>query len=824
MACGPAVVVHTQRDEVHVDPPPAPETLLPEGWTPRVVAGRREASTAAGGAVSATIRGILWDYRWSPDGSLIAFNTSEKEVVIVDARTGVIRGYERAKVRRDDNLQLVAFDHTGTRLVYQTFDYTTHDTVVWDLHHDTHRTLHTREGEMSEAGLVVEAGVVVVAGADPESDEEQNSVVGWDGAVSARVPEGSPQFVIDEGRAFVQTHEGETHAYALDGTRRWSRPGQPIAVHPHGMGIAIREGAQLHVVRPDGSVLRTLELGGDPTGASWGHDALVISVRGPAVEGERRRPPPLQVVLDPTTLQLVGRYALAPNHTPFGRQAYTSTNEGQVELRPLVPVGEDPAAAEARTFLEAWPEDFEPYDDRTGMDFEVGRLRYDPSGARIGVVRGHEFFVVSAEDLSVQAHFAPDGEGESSIWGVVDAPSGAYTWARSGTEFWHADGVVDMACAQGEPATVAGLRAWVSSYSVCVEGQERRNAYEENAEEDRHWLGATAQHLVRAASPTGDGDKRVDFVDPRTGRVARSLTLPNEMTTECYDDDYCVLRYLPVGRGGVLIDDMRVMFDPGRGRRPRAVRGDFDDLQNAASVGGMVAVAHGGGLSLIDARGRVARTLPNNGRFAVDDEAGLLAYWDPAQSQAVVFDVGEAEETFRASLSEGEPNSMVLQGDTLAFRYSDEVVLWHVPSTSQRMRLGVLDPFVIVAGGARVAVCSGAELTLRDALDGAVLERLGSCGGVDHLFSAQGGHVLALHHRTRVTFVRLSDGARIVVGNAGGLPFAAWGERGFLPGEVASKLRWRAPGPVGTAPMSDAAGHHDPDFLRAFFAPPPTGG
>ncbi len=821
VGCGPAITVHHHEPERQPEPVAASPTVFPDGWQPAAPPVRDGASGALGGPVPRGLRGQIWSIEWSPHGDVVAVTTSEKEVALIDVRTGVIRAYKRVMVRREDVVNLVGFDPTGTRLVLHAYDYERGHIVVWDLHEDEFHTVQVQESqEAQEAPFICGAGIIT-------QDGIHNRYIPFEGDAGS-FPVGTPVGMLSQGTQCLLQRGGETMRVSVAGETLGTYVGSLLSVHPTGAAFIVRDGETLHVHRSDGTEVGAIRItDGTLMRADWTRSALFLDVR-PAIpeaavgETPGDRPAPYRAEYD-NTLAEVARYEIPGDS--FGLVGHASlhseTAEGQFTVRPLTPLGE--AASEpTHRLLEAWAEDEDvPYDEMTGEEIRVGRYTEGPAGTFL-VARGRELYFLN-QAFEIVGTSTPAMGGESSIWGTRDDPSGGYTWARAGTEYWGPEGAVRFTCDQGNPLEVEGLRAWANDYQLCVDGREPRRLQSGAENVERRIIGTRDNDLLVANIGAADPPS-IQIWDPVRWRAKRTILLPPGTTVECYDD-YCPLRYFPLGRGGLVVDDNQAYWDSGRGRLQVRENLPINNIQARPTV----ILMGGHGFSLLDARGRVAMQHDDASMPVLSADGSTVAYWDSTASQAVVAAVPGGEMRMQATLAEGEPVRILLEGDLVAFRHEQQQAwtIWHVPSNSQRVRLGTTDTFALL-GGSRIAVCSDDQLTLRSGLDGSVTDQLGGCALADDLSTIENGHVLVVRSRTRATFVRLSDGARIEVGNVRGpnpSAFAFQGARGWLDANAGASLRWRGPGPIATATMEeDPTPHHDPDFLRAFFAPPPTGG
>jgi hypothetical protein len=636
--------------------------------------------------------------------------------------------------------------------------------------------------------------------------EEHNVLLGFDGSTRP-FPDGTPLGWLDHGAGSLLERDGDIVRVSAVGEELGSHPGEWVAIHPAGAAFAILIGDTMHVLRSDGEEAGRVTVDGATEGG-WTHEGLFVEVLGP----------PARIEYD-DTLTEVARYMSSVN--PVGDRIgmvgqsvlRTEVESGQIAVHPLRVPGSPEALPASHRLLEPFPNDEARYDDYTGQQIVAGGLELGPNG-RFLVTRGRSLFVFDAQ-FELQATSDPPAGGESSIWGTEADAHGGFTWGRAGTEYWGPGGAIRFPCGEGRPLRVDGEAAWADNFQLCVDGRAPRPLSAPGEARNDQFVGVRGNQLVVATSR--DNVAALAFWDPVRWAARRTVSLPDAMI--CEEGD-CFRLYAAVGRGGIVLDEVRAYWDNGRASVARPIEDVLEPHRIESTRRGAILVTRLG-FVFVDPRGRVALRRPEATQPQLSQGGTTVAYWRPTDRQLVVESVPSGTVRLNAPLEEN-PDAVLLGDELVAANHDSVWTVWHVPSQTQRMQLAQHDVLAFV--GNDLAVCSRDVLTLRSGADGSVLRALGACPLLDDITLLQDGQVLALRSRTRVTLVRWRDGVRVEVGNVRGASAAAFahqGDRAWLPGNAASALRWRGPGAIPTAPMEeDPTPHHDPELLRTLFAGP----
>jgi len=769
--------------------PPPPEPAAPTPWLASEVslpsAPTSEPSTR-GAIVPTGLRGTVLNARWSPDGSFLAVNTTEKIVAIVDPRTTDVRAARRVRVRREADVMLTDLDDTRLLVTHGEYDDTS--ALVWDLVADAWQVV----AERGEGLALTPRGALV------RTDDE--GVVHVDVA-GTRVPIGRADDADAFGDRVVLGEPEGTAIYALpeDGANEARRVGRVAGVlgpvRPRGGLFATAEGDLVRVARlADGAVVFERAFEGLRS-ASWDtRDRFVVEVEHDQHHARHR---------------FDGRTGEPIDVVPAPR-----IDGGDLRLDDDVVVIADDGSIERRTadgssvtrWLEPWSEELidQGYDPASGDELNRRLHGLSPDRTRVllndtGITR-----VLDTADGRVVATLPRDDSGATSVWGVKPTPRGLVVWGRSHVSHWGPRGAQVFEC-RGSGFFFGDDEhpGWSNGTWTCVDG--RRGEFP--AWDEENGQPAWAAGLV------GDGvlvfsAGQLLRVDPRTLRATRRARAPRDFALECYEEG-CDVGAHRLGNGAWLTGGQPGFVDASLRFRPV-------ELERTSLVGGdRVVAVDERRFRVLDTSGRVLREGAPAPLHALSPDGTLFAHGND-DGVVIVERTDDGAEVVRVESEMGVLRA--LRESALVGGTDDETIVWHVPTGARRVSFAASAHFALDARGDRLALCREGRLELHSVVEGRRLAELGTCELADSVDFVGDDRFVAVPSRTQVTLFRVADGRRLVIHGAGDVAFAEDGERVFVTGAERA-LRWRAPGAIATAPTSALGDRLDPTVVARFFAP-----
>lgn len=771
-----------------VVPTPTPEPIEPSPWLATEVtlpsASPSEPSTR-GAIVPAGVRGTVFEARWSPDGSLLAVATSEKLVAIVDGRTGAVRAVRRIRVRREASVRLMDLD--ATRLLISHGDYEDQSALVWDLVADTWQVV----ADVGEGLGLTPRGALV------RSEEE--GVVHVDVA-GRRVALGHAEGAFAVGDRVLLEAAESTALLALPDevsgeVRRIAQvSGAFVASRPRGGLFATAEGNLVRVARlADGVVVFERSFEGLRR-ASWDtQDRFVVDAEHEDTRSrhlfEGARGAPIDIVPAPP---------LVNGDVQLDDARLTVDEDGAVERRSL-------DGSSVVRWREPWTDEEreQGYDPDTGEEIRRSFFGLSRDQTRVLFNDTQQTQILDTADGRVIATLPRDDSGATSVWGVVSTPRGAVVWGRSHVSHWGPRGAHVFACrGSGFFFGDDDAPGWSNGNSTCL--GERRMEWpmwdEENGQPA--WV---AGHVGSDLLVFSAG--QIQRVDSRTLRIKQRTRPPSGFSVECYEEG-CDLRAARFGNGAWLSGSQSGRIDPQTRFRP------IDEPHVALLGGDRALLVFDDTFQVMDTNGRVLREGPMSPQIALAKNGELLVRGTD-EGVLIVERADDGTEIVRLEAEISvlrEVRESALVGST-----EDETVVWHLPTGALRARYPNGTQLALDASGARLAVCTEGRLELHSVIEGRRLADLGSCELADSVSFVAGDRFVALPSRTQVTFFRIADGRRLVVHGAGDETFAEDGEQVFATPGAAGSLRWRAPGPIATAPLSAIDERLDATVISRFF-------
>lgn len=771
--------------------PPAPsEPAAPAPWLAAEVSvpGAPESEPSTRGAiVPAGLRGVVLNARWSPDGSFLAVATTEKIVAIVDPRTAEVRAARRVRVRREASVMLTDLD--DGRLLVTHGEYDDASALVWDLVADTWQVV----AERGEGLALTPRGALV------RTDEE--GVVHVDVA-GTRVPIGRSDDADAIGDRILLAEPEGTVVYALpeDGANEARRIGRVAgvlgSVRPRGGSFATTEGDLVRVARlSDGEVVfeRAFEGLRD---ARWDtRDRFVVEVeRDPHHARHRfdgRTGEPIDVVPAPRVEG--GDLQLDDDVT------VVIADDGAIDRRSA-------DGSSVTRWLEPWSDELidQGYDPASGDELNRRFHALSPDRTRVLLNDTGTTRVLDTADGRVVATLPRDDSGATSVWGVKPTPRGLVVWGRSHVSHWGPRGARVFEC-RGSGFFFGDDEhpGWSNGAWTCVDGRRA----EFPAWDEENGQPAWAAGLV------GDGvlvfsAGQLLRVDPRTLRATRRARAPRDFALECYEEG-CDVGTHRLGNGAWLTGGEPGFLDASLRFRPV-------DLERTALVGGARVVAIDERRSrVLDASGRVLREGGPAPLHALSPDGALFAHGND-DGVVIVERTDDGAELVRVESELGILRA--LRESALIGATDEETIVWHLPTGARRVSFPAGAHFAIDARGDRLALCREGRLELHSVVEGRRLAELGTCELADSVDFVGDDRFVAVPSRTQVTLFRVADGRRLVIHGAGDAAFAEDGERVFVMGADRA-LRWRAAGPIATAPTSAIGDRLDPTLVARFFAP-----
>lgn len=747
---------------------------------------------ASGEPVFRTTRGRILDMVFSPDGSGIAFSTSDKVIGLVDAASGELRAYRRVRVRADESIRLVGFDGTGTRLLFLTFGYSESNVYAWDLWTDRYRVIEQEQVE--GFGTVAFGGEALV-----HSGYESNTVriiksdaetqrIDLEHEVQRMVGAADRKTVLLETReavAFLDTNTGGIVAHV---------EGSIGAVRPGGGLIAIVQDDGTRVVDERGenvAMLRDAEVHFTSTGE------IVLDRRDEGTTTIRRE------ILDPRNRETLAELTIEMDihrHQDEGRVSYAIEDDGRVVVR------YDLSTGEPTELFAGWAEGGDATADADGEYHEVNSFELSPARDVLAVGFGNELRILDAASGEQRARYV-NGSGESSVWEVDDLENGIGVWGRGWAQIWSASGFHQIRCPGSESGAklVGGEPAVRSNYRAC-----RGDAQlEPENEESNLILGVHGDRFVERA------ESQLLLRDFTTGRARTRFRLPDDLEVYCEGGGCSAIYHPASSRSAWLLDNLvstAYLIGPGR---PRALG---MAAWGSKPVGDRLFAVVDEGAKLFDTRGREVASLEGD-HVAIDDDG---TQWVTHQGNELIVQTIAGAERARLPIT-GEVTSLELFGDAIVTRGDGHITIHNTRGASP-VQLPIRTPIAVLPDGSHFVVCEAGSLSLRR-VEGEVRRELGDCGLGEQLFlidpeSSASGEVtgfVALDSVTIVDVFNLAGGAPLTLRTNGNVAVAYSDGKFWTTDEHRSDLRWRDAGSILSAPLGPAESHYDAALLSRFF-------
>lgn len=769
---------------------PSVSGYLEEGWedVPTHVA-REGTPSATAEPVFRTTRGRILDMVFSPDGSGIAFSTSDKVIGIVDATSGELRAYRRVRVRADESIRLVGFDGTGTRLLFLTFGYSESNVYAWDLWSDRYRVIEQEQVEgfgtvafggesLVHSGYESNTVRIIKPDAETQRIDLEHEVQAMAGAADRK----TVLLETNEAVAFLDTSTGGIVAHV---------EGSIGAIRPGGGLIAIRQDEGTRVVDERGetvAMLRDTEVGFTPAGE------LVLDRRDEGSTTIRRE------ILDPRTRETLAELTIEMDihrHQDEGRVSYTIEDDGRAVVR------YDLSTETPTELFAGWPEG-EPANDGLEPD-EVNAFELSPNRDLLVVGFGRQLRILDATSGQERARYE-NGSGESSVWEVDDLENGIGVWGRGWAQIWSAAGFHQVRCPGSESGArlIGGVPSVRSNYLACRGDQQ----LEPESEESNLILGMHGDRFVERA------ENQLLLRDFTNGRTRARFRLPDEFEVYCEGGGCSAIYHSVSNRSAWLLDNLvseAWLLGPGR---PRSLG---EAAWGTKPVGNRLFAIVDEGAKLYDTRGREVASIEGE-HVAIDADG---TQWVTHQGdELIVQTVAGAE---RARMPSGEVASLELYGDAIVTRGDGHITIHNTRGASP-IQLPNRTPIAVLPDGSHFVVCESGSLSLRR-VEGEVRRELGNCGLGEQLFlidpeTSESGEVtgyVALDSITIVDVFNLAGGAPLTLRTNGGVAVAYSDGKFWTTDEHRGDVRWRDAGSILSASLGPAESHYDATLLSRFF-------